>query len=271
MEDNREWGKLQPKIKRDFLKNHVAKLSPDVTLCLDMDEVMVNATKDKITEWISKNQSYVVYIVNLWEKGWRKDWSFWNVRLFGWEYLDRLGDNFFKYKPMRVHCGLAPEWAYSVANHAPFIVEHYGLKEKENRQRKVERYKKYDPQQKMRSPLYYQALETDYYQPYNRKNVVGLIEKDVNALPQPLREPTMNKNLGEKHIVIREADGFVFEVQEKYLSQQLNQRYKGQGFRLLNKKEQVKDKQEENDLKCKECGFEAKNAFGLRSHLRKHQ
>ena len=39
VDDNREWGKYQNQIKEDFVRTHVNKLKPDVTLCKDLDEI----------------------------------------------------------------------------------------------------------------------------------------------------------------------------------------------------------------------------------------
>ena len=42
-----------------------------------------------------------------------------------------------KFEEKALHCGLAPKIAYQYGNYAPFILKHYGLKDKEDRERKV--------------------------------------------------------------------------------------------------------------------------------------
>lgn len=79
----------------------------------------------------------------------------------------------------------------------------------------------------------------------------------------------MNKNHGEKVLIVREADGFVFEVEEKFVGQQLKQKYKGKGFRVFKKKEKPR-KNVKPENKCDECDFIAKTKAGLKSHQRKH-
>lgn len=234
VEDNREWGKLQHVIKHDFLKNHVAKLKPDITICLDMDEVFANVTREKIEEIFNTNQAFYVYIANLWGKGYRGDWSFWNVRMFGWEWLEKLGDSFFEYENRPLHCGLAPKWTYALNIHAPFVLEHHGLKKKKDRMRKVKRYEQYDPRQVYRAPSYYQALKLDAYEPYNRDEVIRNVENHIDEIPQPLnKQPIIRKPNVDKVLVKREADGLVFDIDKKQLPNQLKQKYKGQGFTLV--------------------------------------
>ena len=128
IEDNREWGKNQHIIKEEFVKNHVAKLNPDWTLCLDMDETL-EVTRETLEKWASKGQAWYTYVVNLWNDGYRSDWSFWNVRFWGWEWKDKLGEAFFKFENRPLHCGLAPKWCYHLNLHAPMMLLHYGLKD----------------------------------------------------------------------------------------------------------------------------------------------
>jgi hypothetical protein len=229
IKDEREWGKNQHHIKEDFLKNHVAKLNPDATLCLDMDEVL-EVTRQDLEEYAEKGQAWYVYIANLWNEGYRSDWSFWNVRFWCWQWKEKLGDGFFKFENRPLHCGLAPKWCYTLNLHAPFLLTHYGLKEKENRMRKVARYEKYDPNQVYRSKSYYEALKTDHCEPYLPESIKDTLRGHIEALKQPL-----NKELGvtkgkNKCVVMREYDGFVFEVDEGQLKQQLSRKFKGQGF-----------------------------------------
>lgn len=232
--DNREWGKNQNKIKEDFLINHVDKLNPDITVCLDMDEVFANVTRETILKEIEKSYALYVYIVNLWNDGWRKDWSFSNVRIWSWQLKDEL-DTFFKFETRPLHCGLAPKWCYAINYQSPFVLEHYGLKEKKDRMRKVERYEKYDPNQIYRHHSYYDSLKTDEFEEYNRDEVVEWVETETDKIPQPVSKKPLsaNKTKMKKVLILREADGLVFDVKESESKHYLKQKFKGKGFRLV--------------------------------------
>ena len=213
--DNREWGKNQHIIKENFVRNHVAKLHPDVTICMDMDESLYNVTRAEIEEQFTKGYAWYVYIVNLWGLGWKPDWSFWNVRMWSWSLREELGDNgFFAFEKRPLHCGLAPKWTYSLNLHAPFLLMHRGLMLKDDRQRKIERYEKYDPKQEYRSPLYYQSLADDSYKLLNEEKLDEQIKKDVRNMKQPLEKKPLFIDKEKEVLILREADGFVFSVKE---------------------------------------------------------
>lgn len=151
--DDREWGKYQPLIKTKLLQS-IAYLNPTHILALDSDEVFVNVER-KDLEAMDGLGSYF-YMLNLWnsEDRYIPELSFWNVR-------------FYKFKPeltqfiaKNLHCGLAPLYAYQVGKYVPFMVKHYGLMNPKDRQRKVDRYKKYDPNAEFKSRNYYDALST---------------------------------------------------------------------------------------------------------------
>lgn len=226
VEDNREWGTNQHKIKRDFIENHVANLAPDLTVCLDMDEAFVNVERDDL-ERLDPRDAYYVYVVNLWGKGYRPDWSFWNVRVWGWH---REMDNFFAFEHRPLHCGLAPKWCYALNKHAPFVLEHYGLKLKQDRQKKIRRYQKYDPEHKYRESGYYKALTSDTYKPYDRDEIVRAAEEHVASLKQPNGKVLPFQEEKKRIMIMREYDGFTFDVPEEEVQHYLRQTFKGYGF-----------------------------------------
>ncbi len=155
--DNREWGKLQWKIKEDFVKNHVAPLKPDLCICMDMDEVFdKNLTKEALYTLYSKPfEAFYFRIINLWDDGYNPDRSFWNIR--AWKFVPDFG---LEWARKSLHCGLAPEWAWGRAYYVPYILKHYGLKDAERRKLKTERYNKYDPDEKFITPEYYKSLKS---------------------------------------------------------------------------------------------------------------
>jgi uncharacterized protein YlaI len=155
VENNTEWGKFQWKIKQDFLTNHVAKLNPDMCVCLDMDEVFdKHLTKEGLYAlYDSQFQAFYFFIINLWDDGYQKERSFWNIRAWKWN-----GDTKFPQK--NLHCGLAPEWTWVRAFYSPYILKHYGLKDKERREAKAQRYDKYDPNARFIAKEYYDSLRS---------------------------------------------------------------------------------------------------------------
>jgi hypothetical protein len=158
VEDNREWGKLQWRIKEDFVKNHVAKLKPQMVVCVDMDEVFdKHLTKEGLYElYKTEFDAFYFWVINLWDDGYNRERTFPNVR--AWKFKPENG---FEWKQTPVHCGLAPKWAYYYGFYSPYILKHYGLKDKERREEKAVRYDKYDPDSKFITKEYYQSLRSE--------------------------------------------------------------------------------------------------------------
>jgi hypothetical protein len=156
-EDNREWGKEQNKIK-DSLLLRVRRLNPDWILALDADETLPSLTRQQIEELVKEGVSFYFYVVNLWndEEHYMRSMSFWNIRLY--KNLPVAGSTFQR---TPLHCGLAPPFFYKHGTYTPHIMLHRGLMKKKNRERKAERYQKYDPNAKYKSQSYYDALLMD--------------------------------------------------------------------------------------------------------------
>lgn len=269
IEDNREWGKNQNKIKQEFIKEHVSKLKPDITICLDMDEVFLETERSEI-EKLPYPASYV-YVLNLWDDGYRKDWSFWNVRIWRWDEYDKLGERFWEFENRPLHCGLAPKWCYYYNYHAPIVLLHYGLKKKSDRMKKVERYEKYDPKRIYREPEYYEALKSDRVDVLDIDKIKKDVKENITNLTQPLGKKLPMENKTKQYLVKREYDGMIISVKENVLDSQLKQKYNGMGFTLIQKDPIGMPKESEiSEIECDVCGFKAKTVFGLRSHKRKH-
>jgi hypothetical protein len=159
-----------------------------------------------------------VYIVNLWEKGWKRRWSFWNVRVWKWNGVTKFAN-----RPL--HCGLAPEWAYHYASAVPIPLIHRGLKDREARQRKIARYKKYDPTAKYRDKSYYDALADDTYEEYD-------LEKIQESLDEEIREVVMKQPRDirdKKFYIVESPDGRQMDIPEASLEETLKR-----GFKLIN-------------------------------------
>lgn len=157
-EDNREWGKEQPSIKTKLLLS-ILLLKPDWILALDADETMPTVTRKILEEEITPGRDAChFFIVNLWNDvdHYSSSLSFWNVRMYRVEALQ--GTQFLR-KP--VHCGNAPPYFYDIPakySYVPHMVLHTGLMRPEDRQKKYERYQKYDPHARHKGAEYYQEL-----------------------------------------------------------------------------------------------------------------
>ena len=177
--DDREWGKFQPQIKTDLLAK-IVKMKADWVLPLDADEEFADMTREKLEEMTSGKRGCYFYIVNHWgdPEHYHRGLSFWNIRFF--KVIPALGLQYLK-KPL--HCGLGPPYAYKFGTYTPHIVRHYGLMKKEDRERKVERYKKYDPKAIYKSSNYYDAIAVDMkVATYDLAAINGKLKADCDKM-----------------------------------------------------------------------------------------
>lgn len=164
IEDDREWGKNQWRIKEDFLKQ-IPLQNGDWVWCLDSDEIFDKRfTRERAEELMSSQTdiSYQFWCIQLWddENHWRPDMSFPNVRF--WKYIPEFP---MHWHPTPLHCGLAPEYAYKFPTDSGMIFKHYGLMTQEERDRRIARYDKYDPSEKYKAPSWYKGLKHGTYKP----------------------------------------------------------------------------------------------------------
>jgi hypothetical protein len=284
-EDNREWGTQQYAIKQRLVDDHVKYLNPDWCVCLDMDEILdPSLDKEGFKEMEKWADSIYVFIVNMWEEGIRMDWSFWNVRAFRWIEGET------EFKRQALHCGLAPQWAYWYGLYSPYYLKHYGLKKREDRQKKIKRYEKYDPKAAMRDRSYYDALNTDNYDEWDEKELKRLVVEDYEKHNKPLKRKNMVKANEEKLYAMTSPSGVIVRVPEGQIKE-----HQGREFVLISEykepepimigkrpsapveekveevKEEVKEEGEVNPLECAICGFVAKSKAGLTRHSVKHK
>ena len=182
-DDDREWGVDQWRIKNTLLER-VAKLKPSFILPSDADELYDDSMGRRGLQELMDTGAigYYFAIINLWddETHYRHDLSFWNVRFY--RFRPDLGLQFEK-KPL--HCGLAPPVVYNHACHAPWMVRHYGIMKQEDRQRKVERYEKYDPNAKWKGRLYYDSLKNNKtVRPFDIERMRIRIREDVAKMDE---------------------------------------------------------------------------------------
>lgn len=187
-EDNREWGVAQPLIKTDLLAR-VAKLRPDWIIALDADEIFAPEFTRERAEHLASGDEVAWYflVVNLYND---KDHfahsagvqRFWNIRFF--KFLPERG---MVYQRKNLHCGLAPPFYYAYGWHAPYYLEHYGLMAKEDRMRKVERYRKYDPKAIWKDRVYYDELAQDLKMiPFDRKALLDKLAQSKDCQPRKM-------------------------------------------------------------------------------------
>lgn len=198
--DDREWGTSQHLIKGEFVAS-LAAYSPEWLICLDMDETFdPEFTRDDFDRYAALCDAMYVYIVNLWDDGWNRQWSFWNVRAWKWN-----GVTEFENRPL--HCGLAPKWAYHYGSNVPVALIHSGLKERADRLRKVERYRRYDPRARYRDKSYYDALESGVAAPLDMAYVRAELRKEITSVTRK-----RNTSVTQEYARVRRQDGKVLEI-----------------------------------------------------------
>lgn len=221
VQDNREWGVAQWKIKQDFLQREVSRYvdNGDMVVCLDMDETLDRRlTKQWLLE--APLDAYHVFVVDLWNdpQHFKLASCFWNVRIFRWN-----GDIEFKKKP--VHCGLAPQWTYFYNRFAPFILLHKGLMDPKDRKRKIERYEKYDTNQIHLGHAYYAMLKSDTDEPFDEQSMHDTISAEVATYKQsrPRGPSIYMKKQDERFAYFRNSAGNTVDVPERHVAVTLKQ------------------------------------------------
>lgn len=224
--DRREWGKLQWRIKQDFIERNIKPIARngDILVCLDMDEVFCNhLTK----QWLRTCEldAYYVFFNELWndENHYKSKLGFWNVRIWRWN-----GDTKWKTKPL--HCGLAPEWTYRYHRFAPFVVDHYGTMKKEDRDKKIARYRHYDPDSKyLERDAYYKILEETDAEELNRDHVCDIISKEVSIYQQKKPKTIKMEKKPKRYAYLVNAGGLMVDVPEAMVEETL----KKPGFKFV--------------------------------------
>lgn len=246
--DRREWGAHQWRIKQDFIERDIKQLAKegDILVCLDMDETIPKLTK----EWLQKAdlEAYHVFIADLWNdpEHYKPESCFWNVRIWKWN-----GETKFKAKP--VHCGLAPEWAYYYHRHAPFVLLHKGLMAKEDRDRKIKRYKRYDPNAEHLDRVYYDMLKSDTAKPFDFEAISKQIEEEVASYKQTKPRMSTTQRKKERYAFVENPYGAVLDIPERHVAQTL----KRPGFKLIgwndeNEQEQIETMFEDTEVDAPE-------------------
>jgi len=190
-EDNREWGKYQPNIKTDLLTK-AGELNPDWIIAIDADEVFAPEFTREEAERLSQTGEIAYYflVVNLYNDENHFAHSagiqrFWNIRFY--KYLPEYGLQFQK---KSLHCGLGPPICYRYGWHAPYYLLHYGLMLPEDRARKQERYRKYDPNKVFKAGAYYDELGQEL--PMRQFDPQGLLRKLSESLEtKPRKMPKL--------------------------------------------------------------------------------
>lgn len=241
-QDDREWGKMQNTIKQDFVSNCVQKLTPDWLICLDADECFESRfNRQELEKLTEDGWAFHFFVVNLWGEGHKPRRNFWNVRMWKWN-----GDTEFLNRPL--HPGLAPKWAYMINQYAPFIVRHYGLKEKKDRLEKIKRYEKYDPNAKFCSREYYNDLKTDDFAPYDEEKLHKEVDAEVRKYKPKIKRQPMTIPKREFSLIKRTnrrtGETFTFDVATNEVPLYLKQSTAELSFELAGKMSEVTDELE---------------------------
>jgi len=281
-EDNREWGKLQPKIKEE-LAQRLGAFGPDWVLSLDADEfIEMRLTRQTLEELASKKYdiAYYFWCIELWDRAdqYREDFTFDDVRF--WKYLPNLLS--FRHTP--VHCGMAPEWNYRWGTHSGYFFKHYGLLRSKDRLRKVERYKKYDNKGIYLPKEWYESLKAKNppLKPFLEEDIVKILpetifRKKIQVMPSLSQENKKYWKFINPHGVLITFD------QEGHYRQRINDpkwKFLGVEDAALAHREEVnivnddpaveapelKPMSNLENLECVNCGFIAKTPRGLKIH-----
>lgn len=285
--DDREWGKLQPIMKTDFLKKVVWDLKPHWILWLDADEFPEPAfTRQKAREWALKpyDVAYTFWFVQLWDKEdcYLPNYAFEDTRFF--KVLPEYG---LEVKKTPLHCGNYPEVVAQRATHSNFYIKHYGLLKREDREEKYRRYQKYDPKGLYMPQWFYdgyinpnppiQSFREEEFKPqlgemqFKIKNPMPTAKKqDPNTPKKYWRWLNSHGNLiifdEEKYHLQRWYDGSRnrgWQFLGEYTEQESE-------FPVFNATSTPTSQPEvvDDPLECKVCGYIGKNKKALAMHQR---
>lgn len=270
--DNREWGKYQPRIKTDLLEK-IRILKPDWVLAKDGDEIFDKGlTREGLEDLAGKGGvGYYFYVVNLWndEEHYSRTLNFWNIRFY--RYAPEFG---LQFQRKNVHCGWSPPIAYYYGNYAPYLLKHYGLMLKEDRQRKVERYDIYDPNAIYKDRSYYEELKSNSKGvKFDEEQMSKRIKEEVRSYKMK-KEPVQAEGLGTFIYIVRE-DGSQIDIPKRDLEQtlRLHPSWKVKGEISLTKPEALPIETAMNDkhvFACVLCGKEFGKETELIIHRRSH-
>lgn len=270
--DDRLWGKCQNLIKENAIHN-LARYNPDWVITLDMDEVFDSQFNREEAEKLCQRGGlgWYFYIINLYEHGYSEEWSFWNNRMFKYQKPLKFADK-------ALHCGLAPELHWRYSNHAPFLLKHYGLKDKVDRDRKSIRYAQFDPKAKYVGKSYYDfLLSRSRISVFDEKELHDKVSKEVKNY-QFIEKAEMPKE--KKYYYVKTPQGEIVDIPDYQLDETLSRK----GFTKISDKpivvgggsvkstsiETTPETITENIAECDVCGFIAKNENELKAHKQKH-
>lgn len=156
------WATKQWQIK-EWALQLVSKENPDWILAFDADELMDYRVDRKVLENLAfkKYNSYYFRFVHLWnnKRHIRIDGS-WD-RLYKVIFYKYQKDKEQKFRRSALHCGVAPLYAHQSPGMSGYLVKHYGYMKLEDRDKKVERYNKYDPRGFYKPQRWYNSIKEE--------------------------------------------------------------------------------------------------------------
>lgn len=278
-EDDREWGKAQPFIKTDLLKR-AGKLQPDWILACDMDEIYDESFDRPSAENLARSGGigWYFYIVNLWNdrSHFHRGLSFWNIRFY--RFAPEYG---LEFQRKALHCGLGPPIVYHYGNYAPYLLKHYGLMDPEARQKKIERYEKYDPNAVYKDRSYYDALKyAGNVAVFDEAEMHRRVEEEVSTYKLKAMNQVQHNNEPEVFVQChRLADGALLDMPKKHwedIQRDPKRKVEFEFVREVSKSMvqngPVTPPIQKDELECPICGLVAKTKLVLGKHKKdKHK
>ena len=278
-DDSHPWAEYQPEIKFTLLTKYVFPHKPDWIVSIDADEVFDRrVTRDTLEEMAGRGElAYTFYCVQLYDREdqMRVDglWGgFRNVRF--WKPLYDVPQTWLK---SRLHCGLAPIYAYAYAADSEFAFKHYGYMRPEDREKKVARYSEHDPKGMYMTSWYYKSIldESPRLTPFNEQEFGATLRYQPKK-PNEKKVVERYKNPMADIVYFQNQHGNIISTSDRGVIEQYRKNKKL--TEILNVPvaaakpiEAPVVKSEEAALKCEICGNPAKSLAGLKAHQRSHK
>lgn len=147
---------------RERAIDYALSQNPYAIIPFDADEKWEEElTREKAEKLLKKGESWDLLVAHYWDSrekiridgiwGMQK-----NVRLF--KVNPKVKQTFYN---KNLHCGSAPIYAYNKRQTCAYVFKHYGHMRKEDREKKVQRQKKFDPHMKLENAGVYMGDRED--------------------------------------------------------------------------------------------------------------
>lgn len=275
-DETHAWADYQPQIKYSLLTKFVLPHRPDWIVSLDADEVFdPRITREVLEEMAGRGEiAFSFYCVQLYDTEYKMRvdgvWGgFRNVRF--WKPIYEIQQEWL---PTKLHCGLAPVYAYAFASDSEFFFKHYGYLKESDRAKKLERYRTHDPKYTYMTPAYYDTIMAE---PELREFDENKFGKELRYSPKkPKLEKVIERYKKKKMAkasyfqnkhgtVISSTDPDTIEVWRANKNMEFL-------YEVDVSKEKIEAPVfEPNPLECRLCPFIAKSSQEIEEHKKSHQ